>query len=96
MAAYCAAVELPFVPEALTWEPGERHEWRRSARWHVDVSASSGFVQREQSYPHTVETSDELARFASHHRPFYEQLLAQRLMVDVCTNRGLVTDPTTC
>ena len=81
MAAYCAAVELPFIPQALTWEPGARPEWRRSARWHVDVSASSGFVQRERSYTHTVESSDELARFAAHHVPFYEQLHAQRLNV---------------
>jgi len=42
MAAYCAAVGLPFIPRALTWEPGGRPEWRRSARWHLDVSASSG------------------------------------------------------
>jgi hypothetical protein len=81
VAAYCAAVELPFIPEALTWEPGERPEWRRSARWHVDVSVSSGFEQREGRYTHTVETSDELARFAAHHVPFYEQLHAQRLDV---------------
>jgi len=81
MAAYCAAVELPFIPEALTWEPGERHEWRRSARWHVDVSASSGFAPRKRRYPHTVENSDELARFAAHHLPFYKQLHAQRLDV---------------
>jgi hypothetical protein len=81
MAAYCAAVELPFIPQALTWEPGDRPEWRRSARWHVDVSASSGFEQRERRYTHTVETSDELARFAAHHLPFYEQLHAQRLNV---------------
>jgi hypothetical protein len=81
MAAYCAAVELPFIPRALTWKPGERLEWRRSARWHVDVSASSGFEQRERRYAHTVETSDELARFAAHHLPFYEQLHAQRIDV---------------
>ena len=81
MAAYCAAVELPFIPQALTWEPGERPEWRRSARWHVDVSVSSGFELREHRYPHTVESSDELARFAAHHLPFYEQLHAQRLNV---------------
>jgi hypothetical protein len=81
MAAYCAAVGLPFLPEALTWEPGERPEWRRSARWHVDVSASSGFEQRQRRYAHTVETSDDLARFAAHHLPFYEQLHAQRLDV---------------
>ena len=81
MAAYCAAVELAFIPQALTWEPGERPEWRRSARWHTDVSASSGFVQRERRYTHTVESSDELARLAAHHMPFYEQLHAQRLNV---------------
>ena len=81
MAAYCAAVELPFIPEALTWEPGERSEWRRSARWHVDVSASTGFAPRERKYTHTVESSDELARFAAHHLPFYEQLHAHRLDV---------------
>lgn len=81
MAAYCAAVRLPFVPRALTWEPGERSEWRRSARWHVDVSASSGFQRRERVYPHTVENSPALARLAAHHRPFYERLHAQRLDV---------------
>jgi hypothetical protein len=81
MAAYCAAVELPFIPEALTWEPGERPEWRRSARWHADVSASSGFEQSERRYTHTVESSDELTRFAAHHLPFYEQLHAERLDV---------------
>jgi hypothetical protein len=84
MAAYCAAVGLPFIPEALTWEAGERHEWRRSARWHVDVSASTGFAPRNREHPHTVESSDELARFAAHHRPFYEQLHAQRLDVNAC------------
>lgn len=81
MAAYCAAVELPFIPHALTWEPGERPEWRRSARWHADVSASSRFEQRGRRYTHTVESSDELARFAAHHVPFYEQLHAHRLDV---------------
>jgi len=83
MAAYCAAVELPFIPQALTWEPGERPEWRRSARWHADVSASSGFEQRKRTDMHTVESSDELARFAAHHLPYYEQLHAHRLDVAV-------------
>ena len=79
MAAYCAAVDLPFIPEALTWEPGDRPEWRRSARWHAEVAASSGFERRERSYTFTVENSDELAQFVSHHRPFYKQLHEQRL-----------------
>jgi hypothetical protein len=88
MAAYCAAVELPFIVDALTWEPGERPEWRRSARWHVDVNATAGFEQRTRRYAHNVETSDELARYAAHHLPFYEELCAQRLDVET-------RDPTT-
>jgi Sulfotransferase domain len=81
MAAYCAAVGLPFIPRALTWEPGERPEWRQYARWHVDASSSSGFEQHEHVYPRTVENSPDLARFAAYHRPFYERLYAQRLDV---------------
>jgi Sulfotransferase domain len=81
MAAYCAAVGLPFNRRALTWEPGERSEWRRSGRWHLDVSASSSFERRESVYQHTVENSRDLARFAAHHRPFYERLYSQRLDV---------------
>ena len=88
MAAYCAAVGLPFDPRALTWERGERSEWRRSARWHADVGASSGFEWRERAYPHTVENSAELARFAAHHLAFYEQLYAQRLDVTPWEQNG--------
>ena len=88
MAAYCAAVGLPFIPQALTWEPGERPEWRRSARWHKDVSASSGFEPRKRRHTHTVETSDELARFAAYHLPFYEQLHPHRLDVAACGPMG--------
>ena len=82
MAAYCEAVGLPFIAGALTWEPGERPEWQRSRRWHVDVSATSAFERRQRTYAHTVESSDALARFAAHHAPFYEKLHAQRLDVE--------------
>ena len=86
MAAYCAAVGLAFIPEALSWEPGDRHEWRRSARWHTDAAASSRFQRRERLYEHTVDTSPELARFAAHHQPFYDELAEHRLKVPVDPN----------
>jgi hypothetical protein len=35
----------------------------------------------DRAYPRTLENSSELARFAAHHLPFYEQLYAQRLDV---------------
>jgi hypothetical protein len=36
MAAYCAAVGLPFIPQALAWEPGERSEWRQTGPIETD------------------------------------------------------------
>jgi Sulfotransferase domain len=81
MAAYCAAVGLPFNPQALSWDRGEQPAWRRSARWHTATSDSTGFERHERAYQHTVENSGKLARYAAHHRPFYEQLYAQRMDV---------------
>jgi hypothetical protein len=81
MAAYCTAVGLPFDSRALSWEPGEQAGWQRSAGWHTDASNSSGFERRERTYACTVENSEKLARYAAHHRPFYEQLYAQRMNV---------------
>lgn len=82
MAAYCDAVDLPFVPDALTWTPQDRPEWRRTARWHRTTASSSGFERIPHRYPHTVDNSKRLAAYAAHHRPFYETLRAQRLRVD--------------
>jgi hypothetical protein len=78
MAAYCDAMELSFMPDALTWEPGERREWQRSSRWHVAVSASTGFEPRAGRGA-VIDLPERLARFAAHHRPFYEELRSQRI-----------------
>jgi hypothetical protein len=41
--AYCAAVGIPFVAEALNWQPGMRSEWRATSKWHASTSATAGF-----------------------------------------------------
>ena len=79
MAAYCAAVGLPFIAEALSWEKGERAEWGRSSRWHQDTAASSGFVRPENTDRHRLASNPEVVRFARRHLPFYEMLLGHRL-----------------
>ena len=81
MAAYCAAVGLPFLPDALQWEPGERVEWARSARWHEEVSASAGFERRDHPDRDVLEARDEVARFVTRQQPFYERLRAHRIDV---------------
>ena len=79
--AYCEAVDLPFRDDILRWEPGDRSEWRQSARWHADVSESSTVQRTERAYDRTIETDPLLRRFYEHHLPFYEHLWDRRLRI---------------
>ena len=83
MRAYCDAVGLPFVADALTWQPGVRAEWERTARWHEEASASAGFLPPLTRDRHGLESHPEVVRFAAHHQPFYERLRGARLRIDV-------------
>lgn len=77
--AYCAAVSIPYIADALTWRPEARAEWRPSERWHADVSASTGFHARRRSQDVDVAAHSVLGGYLEHHRPFYEKLRAHRL-----------------
>jgi len=81
VAAYCARVGLPFVPEALAWQPGARDEWRRTEAWHRGAEKSTGIQARSQEYGTTVRNDERLAGYDRYHRPFYEKLRAYRLSV---------------
>jgi hypothetical protein len=81
MAAYCAATGIPFRQSALHWSPGERDEWRQSARWHMRVSQSSGFTLSSTSYEVTTDNNAMLARYTAHHEPFYRALRAHRITI---------------
>lgn len=75
VAAYCAAVGLPYLAHALRWEPQDRPEWRRTRQWHVTAAGSSGFSAVPRRYEVTVENDDRLRAFYEHHHPFYERLV---------------------
>jgi hypothetical protein len=81
MAAYCAATGIPFRRSALHWSPGERDEWRQSARWHARVSQSSGFTQSATRYEITTANNAMPARYSTHHEPFYRALRAHRITI---------------
>ena len=81
MGAYCAATGIPFRRSALRWSPGEREEWRQNARWHTQVSLTSGFTQTATSYDVTTANNAMLARYSAHHEPFYRELRAHRIAI---------------
>ncbi len=75
--AYCAAAGIPFVPEALSWQPAQRPEWQPSRRWHETVAASTGF---SAVFPGPGTVPDAVAaRYLRRHLPCYEALHARRL-----------------
>jgi hypothetical protein len=67
--AYCARVGIPFVLDALQWQPKVLPSWERTARWHT----SDGAVD--------VGAHPRLRAFLGYHRPYYERLHARRLRV---------------
>jgi len=73
--AYCEAVGLPFLPAALSWSPGDKPEWQRHRRWHIDTIRSAGFARSEKAYPATVDNNAALKAFYDHHYPFYERIV---------------------
>jgi Sulfotransferase domain len=78
VAAWCRRVGLPFLPEALSWAPGLRPEWRLWPDWYTATSRSTGFLPPSDDVP---ALDDERVR-AAYERclPVYEALRARRLL----------------
>ena len=93
--AYCAHVGIDFRPEALTWQPSDRVDWRQFGRWHTAAAASSGLAQtpgRDDTDDDTDEDTDAerhpmLDTYLAYHLPFYQRLYRRRLRVQECRNQ---------
>lgn len=84
MAAYCAAVGLPFKPSMLSWAPGIdnckelKSPW---SGWTDDVINSSGITRRAKSskLPQVDELPADVRATISEAMPIYERMHARRL-----------------
>ena len=81
--AYCRAIGIAFIPEALSWQPGMREPWQRTSRWHENASLTSAFVPTEPPVLAEVETNPVLASYLDYHLPYYQRLRAAALDVGV-------------
>ena len=81
-AAYCEAVGIGLVAEALEWEAGERAEvsWygEGTGPWHDSLRASTGIRAPDTEYP-PLEDSPRLAEMYERALPLYERLHSARL-----------------
>ncbi|GAA3398652.1 sulfotransferase family protein [Streptomyces roseoviridis] len=74
--AYCSAVGIPFLPDALSWQPGMRSEWEATSRWHESTSRTAGFTRGSGRGAETVEANPVLRAYRDYHLPYYEELRA--------------------
>ncbi len=79
--AWCEAVGIPFIAEALHWTPGEREEvsWWDGGSFHENLRNSRGLESQSRT---TIDMSDAPSRVREVYglmRPHYEHLSAHRI-----------------
>ena len=77
--AYCRALELPFIPEALGWDAELPEAWRDVSGWHTDLAGSTGIAESRSSASPGLDAAPHLRDYYEHHLPFYRKMRAHRL-----------------
>lgn len=83
IAAWCEAVSIPFVEEALSWEAGgdpSAHSWWDGGSFHANLAQSTGLrPQARSQYIDIDKGPDRVKQVYETMLPHYERLYAHRL-----------------
>ena len=75
--AYCEKLGVPFMPEALSWEPGPVPDWEMWTEWHEEAQESTGI--KSQPLEDDAEVPAGLENVYDRCLPYYEDLHKMRL-----------------
>lgn len=75
--ALCQKLGIPFMPEALSWEPGEVPGWETWTGWHEEAQDSTGI--KSEPLEDDTEVPAGLEGVYEHCLPYYEELHRNRL-----------------
>lgn len=78
---WCKAVGIPFIKEALSWEPGPRDEvsWWDGGTFHANLRASDGLKPQARKYIDIEAAPDRVKQVYQRMLPHYEHLYQFRL-----------------
>ena len=83
VAAYCEAMGIPFIAEALSWEPGSRSEvlWYDGddSIWHETLKNSDGLKPQPRNKVDLAELPQRLQGLYHEFLPHYQHLYTHRL-----------------
>lgn len=80
--AFCEGVDIPFMPEALSWEPGGNpadHSWWDGGAFHANLAKSTGLVRQQRKYLDLANTNDHVRAVYRRMKPHYDHLYKHRL-----------------
>lgn len=79
--AWCQAVGIRFIPEALSWQPGARDEvsWWDGGSFHANLRNSDGLRPQKRKYIDISQAPDRVKRIYDAVLPHYEQIFPYRL-----------------
>lgn len=72
--AYCHALNIPFIAEALTWESEHKPEWNIWKDWHADAALSTSIQRNVETFDVTIENSDLLSSYYDNQLPYYQTM----------------------
>ena len=83
-AAFCEAVGIPFIEEALSWPAGgdpSAHSWWDGGSFHANLAQSTGLVRQERKYVDLANTPERVRRVHRRMLPHYQHLYAHRIVL---------------
>ncbi len=87
MQAYCAAVGIPFIAEALDWETKTETRKQQDVTWNTDdhgfhdaLKASKALAPQKRDYP-PLDSNEDMLRLYRASLPHYEALYEQRVRI---------------
>lgn len=79
--AWCDAINIPFIEDALSWEPGARDEvsWWDGGSFHANLRNSDGLKPQKRKYTELDQTPERVREVYAKMKPHYEYLHSFRL-----------------
>jgi len=81
--AFCDAVGIPFISDALSWEPGgdpSAHSWWDGGSFHHNLAKSTGLKPQARKYVEVTDAPNRVQRVHRRMKPHYDHLYAHRIL----------------
>ena len=80
--AFCDAVGIPFVEDALTWEAGgdpSAHSWWDGGSFHANLAKSTGLKAQKRNYIDLENAPERVRQVHRRMKPHYDRLYEARI-----------------